>query len=74
MSKEDDLYALELKKYSSDAPTTVIKETPTVVDTVEKVTAPVYQYHKVETGERSDIKLNGMAVSTMYIFSCNGLS
>lgn len=50
VSKEEDLYALEFKKYSTEAPS-VIKEAPAVADTVEKVTAPVYQYHKVETGE-----------------------
>jgi len=50
VSKEDELYALEFKKYSSEAPA-VVREVPVIVDTVAKVVAPVFQYHKVETGE-----------------------
>lgn len=50
VTKEADLYDLEFKKYSSEAPAAVVQET-VVADTVVKVAPPVYQYHKVETGE-----------------------
>lgn len=49
VSKEEALYQLEFQKYSSGA-TTANKEAPIVVEEV-KEKAPVYQYHKVETGE-----------------------
>jgi len=52
VSKEADLYALEVKRYSAENPTPRV-ETPVVevIDTVVKVVAPVYKYHKVEAGE-----------------------
>lgn len=49
-SKEADLYALELKKYSSENTTVAVVTPPVVKDSVV-TEAPVYKYHKVETGE-----------------------
>lgn len=51
VAKEADLYALELKKYSSEYVANTVP-TPTVTkDTVVKVEAPTYKYHKVVAGE-----------------------
>ena len=50
VSQEEELYALEFKKYSADAPKEVVA--PIVTPVEEKPeTKPTYQYHKVASGE-----------------------
>ena len=51
VSKEADLYDLEIKKYSSEYVANTTETSPVIKDSVVKVEAPTYKYHKVEAGE-----------------------
>ena len=50
-SREDELYDLEMRKYSPQSGTNTYQAPEAVVDPVVKPETPTYQYHKVGTGE-----------------------